>query len=127
MQLMNVALGGTLHQHLPELVGDERHAHHGHCDPDVDRDVRLADSSLAARAAGARTLRATSSRHHQGVGRIAPPLVASGWTADQLPVALEAPALRFFLGVQWHPEADHASPIVAAFVAAARAAPAKPR
>lgn len=120
MQLMNVALGGTLHQHLPEVLGHERHhADHDAHAVDTEHGVRLAEASLAAHAAGGRVLRAAASRHHQGVRRLADPLTASGWTADGLPVALEAREPRFFLGVQWHPEADQDSQVIAALVATA--------
>jgi len=120
MQVMNVALGGTLHQHLPDVLGHERH--HRRADPTSDEpsyEVHLADGSLAARAAGARVLRATHSSHHQGVWRVAPTLTVSGWADDELPVAVEAPGARFFLGVQWHPEVDDSSHVIAALVAAA--------
>lgn len=121
MQLMNVALGGTLHQHLPDVVGHDRHHadRQGHV-AGADRHVRLAESSLAARAAGVQLLSTASSRHHQGVRTIAAPLRSSGWTADDLPVALEAPGAPFFLGVQWHPEADEDSQVIATLVSAAR-------
>jgi putative glutamine amidotransferase len=119
MQLLNVALGGTLHQHLPEVLG---HSHHHRASVAGDQpgpEVRLVKGSLAARAAGATVLRATASRHHQGLARVADRLRVTGWTEDGLPVAVEVPDARFVLGVQWHPEVDDASPIVAALVQAA--------
>lgn len=121
MQVLNVALGGTLYQHLPEVLGHERHhADHDARAVDTEHDVRLAEAALAAPAAGGRVLRAAASRHHQGVvRRLADPLTASGWTADGLPVALAARGPRFFLGMQWHPEADEDSQVIAALVAAA--------
>lgn len=119
MQVLNVALGGTLHQHLPDVLGHDRHLHNGAAGEEPSYDVRLAEGSLAARVAGSRLLRATASRHHQGVRKVASPLTVSGWTADELPVALEAPKARFVLGVQWHPEVDEASHFIGALVEAA--------
>jgi putative glutamine amidotransferase len=121
MQVLNVACGGTLHQHLPELVGHEDHRRR----PGTfgDHDVRLARGSLAARAAGA-THVASKSHHHQAVDRIGDGLRVSGWSElDDLPEAVEAPATRFTLGVQWHPEADEASQLIAALVEEARSRP----
>ena len=119
MQLMNLARGGTLIEHLPDLVGHEDHR----LVPGAfgDHDVRLASGSLAARAAGAE-LQATKSHHHQGVDRIGEGFQVTGWaTVDELPEALEDPSRRFALGVQWHPEADPAAREIAALVEAARA------
>jgi putative glutamine amidotransferase len=119
MQVLNVARGGTLHQHVPDLVGHEDHRRvpgaYG------DHHVRLRPGSLAARAAGAdRT--PTKSHHHQAGDVIGAGLEVTGWSeADDLPEAVELPGARFALGVQWHPEADDASVVIAALVAEARA------
>ncbi|HWC27746.1 MAG TPA: gamma-glutamyl-gamma-aminobutyrate hydrolase family protein [Solirubrobacteraceae bacterium] len=116
MQVMNVACGGTLHQHLPELLGHEDHRRVPGTFEGADHDVRLAPESLAARAAGEQ-LHATKSHHHQGVDRIGDGLVVTGWSQlDDLPEALELPGAAFALGVQWHPEADEASRLIAALV-----------
>jgi putative glutamine amidotransferase len=120
MQLINVALGGTLRQHVPDLVGHEHHRRHPGSFEDSDHAVRLEQGSLAARAAG-EELHGTKSHHHQGVDVIGAGLVLTGIsTLDELPEALEAPACRFVLGVQWHPEADEESRVVGALVEAAR-------
>ncbi len=122
MQVMNVARGGTLHQDLPELLGHDEHRRVLGSFEGVDHDVRLASDSLAARAAG-EELHATKSHHHQGVDRIGDGLVVTGWAVlDELPEALELPGNDFALGVQWHPEADETSRLIAALVehAAAR-------
>jgi putative glutamine amidotransferase len=120
MQVLNVAFGGTLHQHLPDLVGHEDHRRHPGSFEDSDHDVRLQPGSLAQRAAGEQ-LHGTKSHHHQGVDRIGEGLVITGYsTMDELPEALEAPACRFVLGVQWHPEADEESRVVGALVEHAR-------
>ena len=64
----------------------------------------------------------TKSHHHQGVERIGDGLEVTGWaTIDELPEAIEVPGNRFSLGVQWHPEADETSPLIAALVEEARA------
>ena len=124
MQLLNVACGGTLIQHLPDTVGHADHRRSLGSFDDADHDVRLAPGSLAARAAG-ETLHATKSHHHQGVDALGEGLVASGWSVlDDLVEALEAPAHRWALGVQWHPEVDVRSRVVRSFVAEAAEVPA---
>jgi putative glutamine amidotransferase len=119
MQLLNVALGGTLVQHLPDDVGHTDHRRSLGSFDNADHDVRLATGSLAARAAG-ETLHATKSHHHQAVDRLGEGLEATGWSVlDDLVEAIEAPASRWALGVQWHPEADPGSGVVGAFAAEA--------
>jgi putative glutamine amidotransferase len=120
MQLINVACGGTLVQHLPDHLGHEEHRRVLGSFDGADHDVVLSDGSLAARAAG-EVEHATKSHHHQGVDRLGEGLLVTGVsTLDDLPEALELPDRRFVLGVQWHPEADPASNVVGAFVEAAR-------
>jgi putative glutamine amidotransferase len=120
MQLINVALGGTLYQHVPDLVGHTEHRRHPGSFDDADHDVRLEPGSLAALAAG-EELHTTKSHHHQGVDRIGEGLVITGYsTLDELPEAIEMPDRRFVLGVQWHPEADERSQVISALVQHAR-------
>jgi putative glutamine amidotransferase len=128
MQLINVAKGGTLLQHLPERFGHHEHRRVAGSFDGADHEVRLLEGSLAARTAG-ETKHATKSHHHQGVDRVGEGLEASGWaTIDDLPEAIELDGgadgeeRPFLLGVQWHPEADEASPFVGALVGAAAAA-----
>jgi putative glutamine amidotransferase len=126
MQLINVACGGTLVQHLPERFGHHEHRRVVGSFDGADHDVVLTDGSLAARAAG-ELVHATKSHHHQGVERLGEGLVVSGIsTRDELPEAIElgdgSPPNRFVLGVQWHPEADLASSVVGALVDAAATA-----
>jgi putative glutamine amidotransferase len=119
MQLMNLARGGTLIEHLPDALGHSDHR----ATPGAfgDHDVRLRDGSLAARAAGG-TVVATKSHHHQGVDAIGDGFEVTGWAAmDELPEAIEDASRRFALGVQWHPEADAVAAEIAALVDAARA------
>jgi putative glutamine amidotransferase len=119
MEMLNVACGGTLVQHLTgELL--ERHRH----TPGVfsDHEVALLPDSLAARAAGAASL-AVRSHHHQALGELGEGLVVSGrCPEDDLVEAVELPARRFALGVLWHPEEDARSHVIGALVEAASAA-----
>ena len=120
MQLINVAFGGTLSQHLPEELGHEEHRRTPGSFEGSEHDVRLTAGSLAARAAG-EELHSTKSHHHQGVATLGDGLEVTGHsTIDDLPEAIEAPGRRFVLGVQWHPEADEQSRVVAAIVEQAR-------
>ncbi|HTW43222.1 MAG TPA: gamma-glutamyl-gamma-aminobutyrate hydrolase family protein [Solirubrobacteraceae bacterium] len=126
MQLINVACGGTLVQHLPERYGHHEHRRVVGSFDGADHDVLLSEGSLAARAAG-ELVHATKSHHHQGVDRVGEGLRVSGVsTLDELPEAIEwegGPSeRRFVLGVQWHPEADATSSVVGALVDAAASA-----
>ncbi|MDX6665280.1 MAG: putative glutamine amidotransferase [Solirubrobacteraceae bacterium] len=121
MQLMNVATGGTLNQHVPDSHGHEDHRRSVGSFEDSDHDVRLEPGSLAARVAGSET-HGTKSHHHQGIEQLGHGLKVTGWAdLDELPEAIEAPDKRFALGVQWHPEADELSPVIEAFVREASA------
>jgi putative glutamine amidotransferase len=118
MQVMNVARGGTLIPHLPDAVGHEDHR--AVLGAFGDHDVRLRDGSLAQRVVR-EDVHPTKSHHHQGVDRVGDGFEVTGWaTVDDLPEAFEDPSKRFALGVQWHPEADDSSPLIAALVEAAR-------
>jgi putative glutamine amidotransferase len=120
MQLMNVAYGGTLIQHLPDEFGHEDHRRHPGSFDGADHDVRLTVGSRAAMAAG-EELHATKSHHHQGVGELGDGLQVTGVSVlDELPEAVEDPRRRFVLGVQWHPEADERSRVISALVDEAR-------
>jgi len=118
MQMLNVACGGTLTQHLPDIVGHLDHrptpgtfSNHA---------VRLEPGSLAAQAAGADRL-AVKSHHHQGTDEIGENLVVTGWAErDGVVEAIELPQKRFSLGVLWHPEEDMRDRVVKALVDAAR-------
>jgi putative glutamine amidotransferase len=126
MQLLNVARGGTLVQHLPEQLGHEEHRRVPGSFDGAEHDVVLTEGSLAAIAAG-ELAHCTRSHHHQGIDRLGEGLLISGVsTLDDLPEAIEwvggRSDHRFVLGVQWHPEADTASSVVAALVGAAAAA-----
>jgi putative glutamine amidotransferase len=100
-QVLNVARGGDLVQHLPEVVGDEKHKHtpgvFADHDVAVDPDTRLG-SLLGDRAP-------VKSHHHQGFGRLGEGLVEAARAEDGTLEAVEDPSRRFALGVLWHPEA----------------------
>jgi putative glutamine amidotransferase len=119
MQLLNVACGGTLVQHLPDRLGHGEHRRVVGSLDGAEHDVELHESSLAQAAAGERT-HSSKSHHHQGVDRLGAGLVVSGVSAlDELTEAIELPGKNFVLGVQWHPEADPESRIIGALVQAA--------
>jgi gamma-glutamyl-gamma-aminobutyrate hydrolase PuuD len=98
IQVINVALGGDLLQHLPE------HDHHttGESRQLTPHSVRVAAGSQTADVLGASEV-PVNSLHHQAVGRVAPGLVATGWSDDGVVEAVESPDGRV-LAVQWHPE-----------------------
>jgi putative glutamine amidotransferase len=122
MQLINVALGGTLLQHLPERFGHHEHRRVVGSFDGADHDVDVREGTLAMRVVGEQS-HATKSHHHQGVDRLGDGLEMSGVsTLDGLPEAIELANARFVLGVQWHPEADETSAVVGALVAAAEEA-----
>jgi putative glutamine amidotransferase len=108
IQLINVALGGTLHQDLPsERPGPVDHNRAG-TRTDRSHAIRLAPESLAAEALGATSIQ-VNSFHHQGIRDLAPRLIATGWSEDGLIEVVEgAEGEPWILAVQWHPEEMHA-------------------
>lgn len=114
MQLLTVAYGGRLHQHLPDVVGHEKHrlapgryGWHG---------IRFAKGSRIAQIMAGVSQVNTS--HHQGIadpGRLTP----TAWADDEVIEALEDPQRRFLLGVQWHPEVGGDDQLFAALLQAA--------
>jgi putative glutamine amidotransferase len=108
MQAMNVAFGGTLHPHLPDVPGMLQHGV-----PVLDtqslHDVEVEHASRLFATTKVSTL-AASSHHHQGVDRVGDGLLVSGRTSDGLVEAIErdhdldADLDRWMIGVQWHPE-----------------------
>jgi putative glutamine amidotransferase len=101
MQILNVAFGGTLDQHIPNL---QIHRH----TPGAfhDHEVALEPGSLAARVAGGERSR-VKSHHHQGLATLGDRLEVTGSAVeDDLIEAIEVPECRFALGVLWHPEED---------------------
>ena len=101
IQVMNVAFGGTLIQHLPDVAGSS-----GHAAPNGEAHathlVKIAPGSRLEEATGAEVI-SCSTHHHQGIDRLGNGLVATGWTDDGLVEAVEGER-AWMLGVQWHPE-----------------------
>ena len=116
-QVLNVALGGDLIQHLPEVVGTERHKEVA--GTFADHDVSIEPGSRLGELIGARA--PVKSHHHQGFGRIADRLRVTARDEDGTVEALEDPSRRFALGVLWHPEAGEDARLFQALVAEAAA------
>jgi putative glutamine amidotransferase len=95
IQLLNVALGGTLHQHIE--------GHHIPKQKDV-HPVQIAPGSLLHGVLGASEY-SVNSLHHQAIDRLAPRAQATATSPDGIVEAIELPDSRFVLAVQWHPEA----------------------
>jgi putative glutamine amidotransferase len=99
-ELLNVARGGDLVQHLPDVLGHEHHKH----TPGVfgDHEVDVAAESRLGALLGNRA--PVKSHHHQGVGELGEGLVPVAWADDGTIEGLEDPRQRYALGVLWHPE-----------------------
>ncbi|MEV0582335.1 gamma-glutamyl-gamma-aminobutyrate hydrolase family protein [Nonomuraea sp. NPDC050310] len=114
LQVLNVTLGGSLHQHLPDVVGHEGHspapATFGHLPVKVEPDTRL-----AAILPGEPTV---PHYHHQAIDRLAPGLTVSARAEDGTVEAVELGSHPFALAVQWHPEAAEDCLLFEALVAA---------
>lgn len=103
MQLVNVARGGTLIQHLPDVVGDEVEHRQRERAENLTHNVRVAEHSLLSDLLGWRH-GGVNSFHHQAVDQLGHGLVATAWSPDGVIEAFEAPERRFLVGVQWHAE-----------------------
>jgi putative glutamine amidotransferase len=121
-QVLNVALGGPLLQHID---GDGHRAHDGGMGESRFHDIMIERGSKLYALLGRERMQ-TNSRHHQAVtvAGIAPGLVATATSPDGLVEGLESPAHRWVVGVQWHPEREEVMdafrPLFTEFVAAAR-------
>lgn len=104
MQLLAVKFGTSLHQHLPEEVGHDRHRPGPAMFGRVE--VKLAPGSKIAGILGETV--EVPCHHHQALVEPGDGLVAAGWAADGTIEAVESPEAEFLLGVQWHPEEDSA-------------------
>jgi putative glutamine amidotransferase len=128
MQVMNVALGGTLHQHLPDLVGNDSHS------PEASgygqHEVRVAPGSRLAAILDRTDLTdhlpvVVPTHHHQAVDQLGAGLTATAWTADGIIEAAELSHTQhpFAVAVQWHPEAGEDLSLFRALAAAAAVEP----
>ena len=119
MQVLNVARGGTLIQHLPDRLGNESHK------PDpvklTTHDVQISAGSKLAGVLGESAL--VPAMHHQAINRLGTGLATVARTEDQVIEAVEVTGHRFGIGVQWHPEEGDDARIFEALVNAAKAAP----
>jgi putative glutamine amidotransferase len=122
MQVINVARGGSLHQHLPDVVGHDGHA------PQAGafgtHEVRVAPGSRLSAILGRDAVGpaiTTPTHHHQAVDRLGTGLTATAWAADGTIEAFESDGGdQFLVAIQWHPEAGDDPALFRALVAAAR-------
>lgn len=124
VQLLNVAFGGDLHQHLPDVVGHDGHKH----DPPgtfLHHEVRSVPNTKLETVIGSRAV--VCSHHHQGLRRLGDGLTAAARSEDGLVEAIELPAADFVIGVLWHPEAGDDHALFSALVAAAATTPTRGR
>lgn len=115
MQLLNVATGGTLHQHLPDAGGDTSHQ------PAPGTfgatPVRVRPAGRLAGIIGRSTT--VACHHHQSVRRLGAGLQPAAWAEDETVEAIESTGHQFVVGVQWHPEENQADPLFTALIEAA--------
>jgi putative glutamine amidotransferase len=107
-QELNVAFGGTLHQHVAEVEGRSNHREDKKAPIDIQyepsHDVTVSEGGLLAEIVRERTFK-VNSLHSQGIDRLAPPLRANATAPDGLIEAVSMPGAKgFLLGLQWHPE-----------------------
>lgn len=120
LQVLNVALGGTLHQHLPEVIGSERYnAGSGHFSVTT---ARLTEPGIVTDLLSETPTLDVKSYHHQAIDKLAGGLRVSAVSDDGIVQAVELPGVPFGVAVQWHPEEDAAEDIrlFAGLVEAAR-------
>lgn len=101
LQVLNVAAGGTLHEHIPDIRADD--IHRDEAGLWAMQEVQVERDSLLAAVMGLTALR-TSSGHHQAVKHVAPGLRVTAAAADGIIEALEQPGHPWLIAVQWHPE-----------------------
>ena len=121
-QLLNVALGGTLIQHIPDEVPDALPHEQPNPRTEAGHVVKVTNGTLLHRITGADEL-PVNSAHHQAVKALAPGFVVDAVAPDGVIEGIEDPRRRFLIGVQWHPEyaiSEGDTKLFAAFIAAAR-------
>lgn len=119
-QMLNVALGGTLVQHLPDVIGSTRYNLGG--GEFADNDVEIEPISKLGEVLAGHSSFPVKSYHHQAIGELADGLVVSARSDDGVIQAIELPGATFGVGVQWHPEqgAEEDSLLFEGLVEAAR-------
>jgi gamma-glutamyl-gamma-aminobutyrate hydrolase PuuD len=125
LQLLNVARGGSLRQHLPDVLGTKLHRQRLNTMEGCWHEAVAVPGTRLAEVVGTDPLPVVS-HHHQGVGRVGDGLAVCARAADGVVEGLEDPDHRFALAVQWHPEMDPADRLIPALARAA-AAPARVR
>ena len=124
-QLLHVALGGTLIQHIPDAVPDALAHEQPNPRDEAGHEVEVVTGTLLHRIVGADRL-AVNSAHHQAAADEPAGVVVNARAPDGVIEGIEAPAYGFCLGVQWHPEFEISAGdgrLFAAFVEAARGNP----
>ena len=120
-QLLNVVLGGTLIQHIPDEVTDALAHEQPNPRDEPGHTIEVTEDTLLHRIVGTAEM-AVNSAHHQAAGKMGGGVVVNAVAPDGVIEGIEAPRYRFCLGVQWHPEyaIDAGDPkIFSAFVEAA--------
>jgi len=102
-QLLAVALGGTLIQHIPDAIPNALAHEQPNPRTEPGHVVTIRPDTLLGRITG-QTSAAVNSAHHQAVERVPPNVIVNAWTEDGVIEGIEEPVRRFCLGVQWHPE-----------------------
>ena len=107
LQLINVAMGGTLYQDIPsEKPSEIKHAVYDQ-GPGPAHSINIVPGSLLEKMLGATTY-GVNTRHHQGIEKLAPELKITAWSPDSIPEAIEAYPIRPIFAVQFHPELNAA-------------------
>ena len=102
-QLLNVVLGGTLIQHIPDEVGDALAHEQPNPRTEAGHLVTVTPGTLLRKICGAEEL-AVNSAHHQAVKEVGPDVVVDAVAEDGVIEGIEHPGYRYCIGVQWHPE-----------------------
>lgn len=117
MQVLNVACGGTLLQHIPDLVGHD--AHSGHAVGFGSHKVRVTSGRTVSGVLPGAEYFEVPTHHHQAVDKLGDGLTAVAWADDGIIEAIEATTAHdFIVGVQWHPEQGSDARLFSALVAA---------
>jgi len=102
-QLLNVALGGTLHQHVPDAFPNGLAHEQPNPRTEPGHSVNVMPGTLLHRIVGTATMNVNSA-HHQAVKDVGPGVVVNARAPDGVIEGIEHPGKRFCLGVEWHPE-----------------------